>query len=89
MTSAPKLAPGETATTIHGWETTPFPRCDFTTNRKAAATLKRIEVWLIDNGRRAAVGTPMAHGLANEVPGRLPPATKDALATLLFGMNVI
>lgn len=85
MTTGPMLAAGETPTTIHGWKTTPFPRIDFTTPRKGTATLKRVEAWLLDNGRRAAVGTPMAPGLANEIPGRLPPATKDALTMLLFG----
>lgn len=86
MANEVKLAAGETATTVFGWETTPFPRVAFDTNRKAAATLKRIEAWLIENARRAWADDPTRLAILDrEIPGRLPPAVIDELNAVLFG----
>lgn len=84
--AAPMLAAGETATTVFGWETTPFPRLAFDTNRKTIATIKRVDAWLIENARRAWADDPTRLAILDrETPGRLPEATKDELNGLLFG----
>ena len=44
-----KMKEGEVRLTATGRETTPFPRIDMSTARKADATMKRVDNWLIDN----------------------------------------
>lgn len=44
-----KLCQGERVLTISGRLTTPFPEVGFETERKAPATLKRVDGWLIQN----------------------------------------
>lgn len=44
-----KLESGEVVLTATGRETTPFPRVDTSTERKATSTVKRVEQWLMDN----------------------------------------
>jgi hypothetical protein len=45
---------GEQATTISGRETAPYPRLDFSTNRKAKNTIRRVNQWLIDEAIKEA-----------------------------------
>ena len=45
---------GETILTQQGIETTPYPRIDWTTNRRAINTQKREHKWLLDNALRVA-----------------------------------
>lgn len=44
-----RLASGEVATTSSGRSTSPFPKIDLGSNRKAANTIKRAHEWLIVN----------------------------------------
>lgn len=44
-----KLAPGEVVLTNTNRETTPFPKVDAGTDRKAAASIKRVDNWLMQN----------------------------------------
>lgn len=44
-----KLAEGDTRITAGGNRTTPFPKVDVSTDRKAQNTLKRVDQWLIQN----------------------------------------
>lgn len=41
-----KLAAGQVVTTTTGRPTSPFPKIEFGTNRKAANTIKRSQEWL-------------------------------------------
>ena len=52
---APDLSEGETAITASGRTTTPFPRVDISTRRKALNTEKRINAWLFDNAIKEAM----------------------------------
>jgi hypothetical protein len=44
-----KLAAGEVVLTSTGAMTTPFPKIDLTTNRKAQNTVANVDAWLIQN----------------------------------------
>ena len=44
-----KMQEGEVRRTINGNETTPFPRVDISTRRKASNSVKRVDKWLIEN----------------------------------------
>lgn len=44
-----KLAAGQIVTTTSGRPTSPFPKVEIDTNRKAANTIKRTQDWLITN----------------------------------------
>ena len=44
-----KFSRGEVVLTATGRETTPFPKFDLSTNRKATNSLKVIDSWLMDN----------------------------------------
>lgn len=44
-----KLAAGQVVATTSGRPTSPFPKIEFGTNRKAANTIKRTQEWLIAN----------------------------------------
>ncbi|MCV6825998.1 MULTISPECIES: LPD38 domain-containing protein [Halocynthiibacter] len=49
-----KLAAGEVVLTSTGRKTTPFPKLDFSTERKSQNTGKRVNAWLIENARAEA-----------------------------------
>jgi hypothetical protein len=42
-------AAGEAVTTTSGRSTSPFPKIDLDSNRKATNTLQRVQKWLIEN----------------------------------------
>ncbi|MFC5505427.1 hypothetical protein [Bosea massiliensis] len=44
-----RLAAGEVVTTTTGRSTSPFPKIDLESNRKATNTLQRVQQWLIAN----------------------------------------
>lgn len=44
-----KLSAGEVVLTSSGRKTTPFPRIDFDSDRKAGNTVKRVDQWLMQN----------------------------------------
>lgn len=90
MTAGP-FSQGQSVPLADGALSTPFPRVDSTTDRRASATVKRVDRWMLDNavavleraGRRGAV----IEALALEVPGKLPQATRDDLELILFGAH--
>jgi hypothetical protein len=43
------LHAGDVVLTATGRQTTPFPKIDVASDRKATNTLKRVDLWLIDN----------------------------------------
>lgn len=49
------LSSGEIALTVTGRETTPFPRIDLSTNRRAQNTLRRVDRWLMQNALDEAI----------------------------------
>jgi len=50
-----KLGQGEIVSNKYGYQTTPFPKIDLNTNRKALNTLRRIDEWLITNAYNFSV----------------------------------
>lgn len=79
------LAENETATTVTGRTTSPFPKVDVTTNRKAANTVKRVHQWLVDNFIEEAKSRNDEFALlVLSSDGKLPPATLDAMYDYLF-----
>lgn len=81
------MAAGETRQTKSGRETTPFPKIHTTNNRAASLTLKKVEQWLLDNGRAEAESQKdqfFQTQLKNEKAGKLPPATIEAINLYLF-----
>jgi len=80
------LSEYDTIATKHGINTTPVPRIDCTTNRKASATLKRNQQWLLDNTLRIA--NLMCHDhivilFQGETPGKFPQCTIDSMLDYL------
>lgn len=49
------LSSGEIVLTATGRETTPFPRVDLGTNRRAQNTLRRVDRWLMQNALDEAI----------------------------------
>ncbi len=83
-----KLGAGEVVLTSGGRKTTPFPKIATDTDRKATATVRRVDAWLLEN----AIAEAKARGddfnlgwMQRENPASLPPATKDSLEEYLFG----
>lgn len=78
------FAEGETPATISGRTTTPFPRIDVATDRRAKNTLDRVQRWLIDNAvaELAARGVTEPRALDTENPQR---ADFDLAELVLFG----
>jgi len=76
----------EVVFTVTGRLTTPFPRLDFGTERKASNTVKRVDAWLLDN----AVSEALARGndtvaRALSAHRRKPTqADKDSAELILF-----
>lgn len=83
-----KLGEGEQVLTATNRLTTPFPRVDLTTERKAIATLKRVDQWLIDNAIQEAEARCDRFNLASfrlEKVNNFPQASKDSMEHYLFG----
>jgi hypothetical protein len=90
VTPEVRLAEGETATTSSGRKTTPFPKVDTSSNRKADNTVKRVDKWLWEN----AIAEARSRGddfnlrqFESENPARLPQASKDSMNEYLFGQQ--
>lgn len=49
------LGSGETARTLSGRQTTPFPKVNLNTNRGCAATVKKVNKWLMENALDEAI----------------------------------
>lgn len=82
------LATGEVVQTSSGRSTTPFPKIDVTSDRKAGNTVKRVDEWLHSNALAEAEARGdewNAMQFRNEKPGKMPPATKDLMEEYLFG----
>ena len=82
------LAAGEVVTTSSGRQTTPFPKIDTGSDRKAQNTIKRVDKWLHENAVKEAKSRGDDFNLTQfsaEDPARLPPASKDAMEEYLFG----
>lgn len=82
------LTTGDQPRTLTGRLTSPFPKIDLTTPRKTDATLKRVEVWLQQKAVSEAEfkkDRMNARGFGHETPGKMPPASKDAMHLYLFG----
>jgi hypothetical protein len=83
-----KLAEKEIVLTATGRETTPFPKLNWGSNRKAINTTKRVDQWLIENARAEA----KARGddfnslqFDNMDLKNLSPSDKDSAELYLFG----
>lgn len=84
-----KIAAGEIVTTVSGRETTPFPKTDIGSNRKAVNTIKRIDYWLMDNAIAEARSRGDKYNLRQFEANRDKPSTadKDSAELYLFGDN--
>jgi N12 class adenine-specific DNA methylase len=84
------LESGEVVTTSSGRETTPFPKIATDTDRKATATIRRVDAWLLENAIAEAESRNDRFNLTwmrNERADNLPPASKDSLEEYLFGQQ--
>lgn len=82
------LASGQVVLTATGRPTTPFPRIDISTDRRAASTLRRVEAWLIGNAvaEAQARGDRWMSGQLGCVDlGNLSTADMDSAHLYLFG----
>jgi hypothetical protein len=77
------LEGGATAVTVSGRVTGPFPKVDMSTERRSAATIRRVQRWLLDEATVELGDRGWVLGM--EVPGRVPPATVDLCHVVLFG----
>lgn len=84
-----KFAEGEVVKTSSGRSTSPFPKIDLASERKTGNTLKRVELWLMQN----AVDEARSRGdefNAAQFEANLPKpqqADKDAAEEYLFGQQ--
>src|SRR5690606_4970515 len=85
-------SPGETPTTSSGRKTTPFPNVDFGSDRKITNTIRRVQVWLMENALAEAEtrgdqfnATGFRADLEAARRGNLPPASAEAANEYLFG----
>lgn len=81
------FAEGERAMIVTGRMTTPFPRIDFSTNRKATNTLDRVHSWLVDNAIEEAFFRHDRfnhHQFGSIDAKRITPAEKDGINLYLF-----
>jgi len=82
-----KLAAGEVVTTATGRPTTPFPKIDMGSDRKAGNTLKRVDEWLMQNAlaEAEARGDEFNARSFRQDLKNPPPAAKDSAEEYLFG----
>jgi len=92
-----RLKEGEATTTQTGRETTPFPKLDSSSHRKALNTSARVDKWLMENAvaeaesrgdkfnqRMFEADLPLTNKSEN-----LPQASKDSAEQYLFGDEVV
>jgi hypothetical protein len=84
-----KFAEGEVVNTASGRATTPFPKIDLASERKAGNTLKRVEQWLMQNAIDEARSRGDEFNTAQFEVNLLKPqqADKDAAEEYLFGQQ--
>ena len=82
-----KLGWGEVVLTVTGRETTPFPKPGLDTNRKATATVARVDRWLMENAlaEAEARGDDFAARQFRANLERPSQADKDGAEEYLFG----
>jgi hypothetical protein len=83
-----KLASGDVALTKSGRHTTPFPKVDLSSERKAIDTVKRVDKWLIFNAKKEAqeTGDEWSLLLLSGIDPRRPSqADKDTAEDYLWG----
>lgn len=82
-----KLSEGDKVATVSGRLTTPFPKVDVTSARKANATIKRVDRWLFENALAEAIsrGDKFNRKIFGGLnPERLSQSDKDSLEAYLF-----
>ena len=81
-----RLAAGEVASTSSGRSTTPFPRIEMGSDRKAGNTLKRVRAWLIENAIAEAVarGDKFNRRSFEQARASASPADLDSAELYLF-----
>lgn len=81
-----RLAAGEVASTSSGRATSPFPRAELGSDRKAANTLKRVRTWLIDNAiaEATARGDDFNQRSFEQARASASPADLDSAELYLF-----
>lgn len=85
-----KLAAGEVVTTATGRSTTPFPKIDTSSERKAGNTFKRVDEWLMQNAlaEAEARGDEFNAQSFRQDLKNPPPASKDSAEEYLFGDTI-
>lgn len=85
-----KMAAGEVVTTVTGRQTTPFPKIDTATDRKAGNTIKRVDEWLMQNAlaEAEARGDEFNARSFRQDLKNPPPASKDSAELYLFGDEI-
>lgn len=82
-----QLSAGEVVTTASGRPTTPFPKIDLGSDRKAGNTIKRVDQWLMDNALAEAEARGDSFNAQQFRASRDRPsqADKDSAEEYLFG----
>lgn len=87
-----KLLPGQVVLTASGRPTTPFPRVDNSSERKAVATCRRMDAWLRENAiAEAAARRDEFNGASfhREDPHKMPQDAKDCMEMYLFDSELL
>lgn len=82
------LSSGEVVLTTSGRETTPFPKIDTSTDRKASNTVRKVDAWLLENAIAEAESRGdnfNARSFRAENAKNLPQASKDSMEEYIFG----
>lgn len=78
------LAEGEVTKSVSGRLLSPFPKMPSDTNRKAIASLKRLDAWLVKEALLEVAGDDWQTTICPKGP-KLSPADRDHLNLVLFG----
>lgn len=81
-----KLAEGEIVRCPDGFLTSPFPKIDLTSNRKASNTLKRVDEWLMRNAYNKASFNKDEYNMINFMSTKnITQSDKNCAELYLFG----
>lgn len=82
----PIIGSGTVLRTKSGRHTSPAPKIDLTTDRKATATIKRLDAWLLDEARKEVASDDGQTSLMSGFdPNKFSQSDRDHVNLVLFG----
>ncbi len=86
MATNKMIGTGELLVSKTGRQLSPVPKINSTTNRKAKATISRIDVWLLTEATQEAMGNDYLQTILGGINIKnISPSDRDILNDILFG----